>query len=101
MKKIFLFISVILFSVAAHAQEVNLIENQDSAKVINLQEVVVIGNNKNPQQQLVSFFKANNAATLEEIMSRLPEVSMMRRGAYGMEPAIRYFNGWFINWWHG
>jgi len=97
MKKLAFFIVVVSVCVPAFAQENNQVTNSDSAKIINLQEVVVIGNNKKPQQQLVSFFKANNAATLEEIMSRLPEISLMRRGAYGMEPAIRYFNGGQIN----
>ncbi len=97
MKKIFLFIAVISICTMAFAQKNDIVTNIDSAKIINLQEVVVVGNNRSPQQQLVSFFKANNAATLEEIMSRLPEISLTRRGAYGMEPAIRYFNGGQIN----
>lgn len=97
MKKLSLFIAVVSACVPVFAQESNFVTNNDSAKIINLQEVVVIGNNKTPQQQLVNFFKANNAATLEEIMSRLPEISLMRRGAYGMEPAIRYFNSGQIN----
>lgn len=97
MKKIILLVITIAVGSALTAQDTNMSISADSAKVINLQEVVVVGNNKTPQQQLLSFFKANNAATLEEIMSRLPEISLMRRGAYGMEPAIRYFNGGQIN----
>ena len=97
MKKFTLLIAAIVVFTSAFAQKSNSVTVQDSAKIIDLQEVVVTGTGKTAQQQLVSFFRANNAATLEEIMSRLPEISLMRRGAYGMEPAIRYFNGGQIN----
>lgn len=69
----------------------------DTPRIINLQEIAVNSINKNQQQRIIGFFKTNNAATLEDIMSRLPEISLIRRGSYGMEPAIRYFNGGQIN----
>lgn len=66
-------------------------------RIVTLQEVFVNGLKKNPQQHLVEFYQSNIAATLEDIMARLPEMSLIRRGAYGMEPSIRYFNGGQIN----
>ena len=62
-----------------------------------MKEIIISSLQKTPQQQLVGFYRANNAATLEEIMSRLPELSLLRRGAYGMEPTIRSFSAGQIN----
>lgn len=71
--------------------------SDDSSRVIEMKEVTVSSSMKSPQQQLVGFYRANNAATLEEILNRLPEVSLLRRGAYGMEPAVRSFTAGQIN----
>ena len=70
---------------------------QDSIKTVVLNDVNVFAIGKKPTQQLVHFFKANQSATLEDILSRLPEISLMRRGPYGMEPSIRSMNGGQIN----
>lgn len=69
----------------------------DSTRVVALREVIVSTVQKTAQQRLVIFFRANQNATIEEIMSRLPEINMIRRGAYGMEPSVRSFNGGQIN----
>ncbi len=71
--------------------------SDDSSRVIEMKEIIISSLQKTPQQQLVGFYRANNAATLEEIMSRLPELSLLRRGAYGMEPTIRSFSAGQIN----
>lgn len=93
MKKITALLLMASFTVMASGQT----GNADTMRVINLQEVTVSGIKKTTQQQLEGFFKTNNAATLEDILARLPEVSMIRRGSYGMEPSVRYFNGGQIN----
>ena len=93
MKKISALLLLTSFTVMAAGQT----GNADTMRIINLKEVSVSGIKKTTQQQLISFFKTNNAATLEEILARLPEVSLIRRGSYGMEPVIRYFNGGQIN----
>ncbi|MEQ1554863.1 MAG: TonB-dependent receptor [Ferruginibacter sp.] len=87
----------ILLVISVNAQEpINTIEN-DSSKIILLQNVDVKATIKTPTQQLINFCKYNNIATVEEILARLPEVSMIHRGAYGIEPTIRYFNAGQIN----
>ncbi|MBL0145250.1 MAG: TonB-dependent receptor [Chitinophagaceae bacterium] len=75
----------------------NISITTDSLHIIELNELTVSGIIKTPQQHLVNFFKSNNAATLEDILSRLPEISILRRGAYGMEPSIRYYSDGQIN----
>lgn len=71
--------------------------NVDTTRVIELKEIQLSSVQKNTQQAVVSFFKSNNASTLEDILSRLPELSLVRRGAYGMEPSIRSFSSGQIN----
>lgn len=93
MKKSTALLLLVVSSSIAAAQ--NIVS--DTPRIINLQEIAVNSINKNQQQRIIGFFKTNNAATLEDIMSRLPEISLIRRGSYGMEPAIRYFNGGQIN----
>jgi iron complex outermembrane receptor protein len=69
----------------------------DSSRFIELREVHLQDRAGSPRQKLVSFYRANPNFTLEDIMARLPEVSFVRRGAYGMEPTIRGFSGGQIN----
>lgn len=97
MKK-FLLIILGLLQIYFISNAQNSIPNyDDSSRVVVLQEVFIKGIQKNTQQKLVGFYMSNNAASLEDIMARLPEMSLIRRGAYGMEPSIRYFNGGQIN----
>lgn len=97
MKKFISILTISLFILQTQAQETDASAHKDSNRVVELREIVVNAVKKNPQQQLIHFFKSNNSSTLEDIMSRLPELSLMRRGSYGMEPSIRSFNGGQIN----
>ena len=97
MKNILLVTALFLFVLNSSAQNTNNGFAKDSSRIIKLDEVMLVSKQNIPQRRLVNFFKANNAATLEDILSRLPELSLTRRGAYGMEPAIRSFSGGQIN----
>jgi iron complex outermembrane recepter protein len=97
MKKLYAFVLAASGCIIAAAQNNAPVAATDTMRIIQLQEVSINSVTKTAQQRLVNFFKSNNAATLEDIMGRLPELSLTRRGAYGMEPAIRYFNGGQIN----
>ena len=70
---------------------------EDTTRIVELREVTITSTQKPVKQQLINFFKANSSVTLEEILSRLPEISLLRRGSYGMEPSIRSFTGGQIN----
>lgn len=97
MKKI-LFVAIFAAAQAlAFAQTGTSFLTTDSIRVVELREVTVNKQQASNQQKLVNFFRSNHAATLEDIMSRLPELSLLRRGAYGMEPSIRSFTGGQIN----
>ncbi len=95
-KHILLFLcSMALGSLAAQTYTSTM--SDDSSRLIQLKEVLIKSNSKSQLQQLINYYKFNNAATLEDIISRLPEVSLQRRGAYGMEPSIRSFSAGQIN----
>lgn len=97
MKKVFAFLASTVYTLITVAQINTIPIAGDTVHVIQLEEIHVNTLKKTTQQRLVNFFRSSNAATLEDIMARLPEMSLIRRGSYGMEPSIRYFNGGQIN----
>ena len=94
MKIVSLFILLHFFAVFVHAQDKT---TEDSIRTVVLQEVLVTARQKNQQQNLYQFFRSTNDATTEDILGRLPELSLIRRGSYGMEPVIRSYNSGQIN----
>lgn len=74
-----------------------LFAQKDSVKSVQLDMVTISVQEKKAAHQLVNFYKTNLGATLEDILARLPEVALVRRGPYGMEPVIRSFGGGQIN----
>lgn len=81
-----------LLSAGAQAQQ-----DPDSSRVIELRDIVLNNTPAGRQQSLLRYYRSNRQATLEELLARLPEVTMLRRGAYGMEPAIRNLSSGQIN----
>lgn len=69
----------------------------DTTRLLELGEVTVTTKRQSIKEQLLQLFRANQSSTLEEILSRLPEISLTRRGPYGMEPSIRAFSSGQIN----
>lgn len=69
----------------------------DSSRYIPLDEIRLTSHAAGPQRRMLDFYRRNPNMTLEEILSRLPEMSFQRRGPYGMEPGIRGFSGGQIN----
>ena len=72
-------------------------ESEGFQAAVTLKEVEVSAVKKASHQQLYEFFRANAGATLEETIGRLPEINLVRRGAFGMEPSIRNFRDGQIN----
>ncbi|HNR15735.1 MAG TPA: TonB-dependent receptor [Chitinophagaceae bacterium] len=97
MKKVFVNILVITSCMAGFSQTQQPAIIEDTTRIVELREVTITSTQKTAKQQLINFFKANSSVTLEEILSRLPEISLLRRGSYGMEPSIRSFTGGQIN----
>lgn len=92
MRSLLCVIGICLTGLAAQAQEIG-----DSIRVATLETALVTAKQKTQQERLYHFFNANKAATTEDILSRLPELSLVRRGSYGMDPMIRAFTASQIN----
>lgn len=72
-------------------------QTADSFRVVVLESVQISAQQKTQQSRLSDYFRANQNATTEDILSRLPELNLIRRGPYGMEPEIRQFSAGQIN----
>lgn len=89
--------AILIFSGFQMQAQTDTLDHFDDAKIIQLDAVVLKGKNATDVQKLVAFYQTNQAASLEDILSRLPEIQMVRRGSYGMEPTIRSFSSGQIN----
>ena len=97
MKPLYPIIALLTVPVLSVAQPLALAAGNDTARLVELKEVTISTSGLNPQQRLVRYFRANRAATLEDILARLPETGLVRRGPFGTEPLIRSFSGGQIN----
>lgn len=94
----FTFLLTLLFAgIAMQAQVSPSQLSDDSTRSIELREIQVNTTARNDRQRMLQFYRGNLSAGIEDIMARLPEISLIRRGTYGMEPAIRSLSGGQIN----
>jgi iron complex outermembrane receptor protein len=91
MKKLFFLILFYSLIFQAFSQKKN-IDDKDSVSFVQLNEVLVHSVLPNQNKQISNFTLANKEATTEDILARLPEINLIRRGSYGMEPLIRGYN---------
>jgi iron complex outermembrane receptor protein len=59
-------------------------------KTITLNEVCIYELNDNKDASF-DFYKNNKTATVEDILSRMSGVNLIKRGAYGLEPTLRSY----------
>jgi len=95
--KQFLFLFFLGSCLSGMTQNNSLTLIDDSTRSIELREVMVITKEYNARQRMLQFYRSNHSAGIEDILSRLPEMTLIRRGTYGMEPAIRSLSGGQIN----
>ncbi len=69
----------------------------DSSRVIGLREVAFSLKVKSQTDRLSDFYRGNLSSSLEDVLARLPEVTMVKRGSYGLEPTLRSFSGGQVN----
>src|SRR5690606_11799560 len=93
MRKLIIFILAVFSTLNINAQ----IDSEDSVRTVILETINYFGRQKKQQDRLLDFYTANKTSTTEDILSKLPELSLVPRGNYGMEPVIRSFNGNQIN----
>lgn len=86
-----------IYNGAAYAQSESQQVWSDTGRVLNLREIAVSAKSKSQTDRLADFYRGNLASTLEDVLARLPEVTMVKRGAYGLEPTLRSFSGSQVN----
>ncbi len=87
---------VFLYS-ASKSQDYKKYPDKDTSVNVQLNEITIKGPLIGRDQRIKDFYMANKAATTEEILAKLPEINMIRRGSYGVEPLIRTYNTGQIN----
>ncbi|MBL7932638.1 MAG: TonB-dependent receptor plug domain-containing protein, partial [Bacteroidia bacterium] len=63
----------------------------DTAKTVELGEVCIM-ENADQDNQAFNFYKSSKLANTEDILSRMEGVNLIKRGAYGLEPALRNYS---------
>jgi len=89
------YIYMAILLLASHALSYAQCDSVCSAKCCNLKEVTVSGSPEDNAQ--FNYYKQNKLPTTEEILARMPGVALIRRGDYGMEPALRVYSAGQIN----
>lgn len=84
-----LFLPVIL-----QAQQPNLSDIPDT---INLKEVTISANLPLNNRDVLDYYRTNHFAAIDNITARLNGLSLIRRGAYAMEPMLHGFSGGQLN----
>ena len=82
---------------SAGAQSAVSVSDSSGERVVLLKEVWLPAVKPTAVAQISRFYQANAQLTLEEILQRVPDADLIRRGSYGMEPVIRGFSGGQIN----
>ncbi|MFA9388365.1 MAG: TonB-dependent receptor plug domain-containing protein [Prolixibacteraceae bacterium] len=72
-------------------------ETTDSIWKIDLDEVIISYSAPLQTGDLVNFYKAGSFSSIDEVNSRLPGVSLIKRGAYAMEPQMHGFSAGQLN----
>ena len=83
---------LIVFVAQLQAQEAS-----DSIWKIRLDEVVISYSAPLQTGDLVNFYKAGTFSSIDEVNVRLPGVSLIKRGAYAMEPQMHGFSAGQLN----
>lgn len=88
----FLFIGVAASSIA---QKTNL--KSATRDTIKLQEVLVSATLPLNNNDIVNFYRTNEFSTIDNITARLNGMSLIKRGAYALEPQVNGFSGGQLN----
>lgn len=93
MSKKYFFVLSILFSLSISAQKVK----NNKSDTVSLKELVVAVSLPLNNNDVVDFYRTNQFATLDNITSRLNGLSLIKRGAYALEPQVNGFSGGQLN----
>ncbi len=80
------------------AQQDLSVADSFETKTLQLREVIICDQpHGNANDQASNFYKPNRLSTTEDILARMMGVSLMKRGAYGLEPVLRVYSAGQIN----
>lgn len=94
LKKIIFFLTLFL-TLSSTAQKIT--EKANLVDSVDLQEVLVTANLPLNTDEVVDFYITNQFTTVDNITSRLEGLSLIKRGAYAMEPQVNGFSGGQLN----
>jgi iron complex outermembrane recepter protein len=93
-------VRILLLLIAIHAAGTSCFHAQQAAdtglRVICLQEVC-ISDGSDSANIAFNFYQAGKLAGTEDLLSRMSGVSLIRRGAFGLEPVLRNYSAGQIN----
>ncbi|MDD2798571.1 MAG: TonB-dependent receptor [Bacteroidales bacterium] len=95
MKKYFLLSLILIFSEFAHAETIDT--TKMTCTCVDLEEVNISANLPLNDNKVAGFFRTNQFASMDNINARLEGMSLIKRGAYAMEPQLNGFSGGQIN----
>jgi len=94
LKNLFFFL-LISITISSTAQEIKL--KSATRDTVKLQEVLVTVSLPLNNNDVVDFYRTNQFSTLDNIMARLDGMSLIKRGAYALEPQVNGFSGGQLN----
>jgi iron complex outermembrane recepter protein len=94
LKNLFFFLFIFV-AISNEAQEIKL--KSDTRDTVKLQEVLVTVTLPLNNNDVVDFYRTNQFSTLDNITARLDGMSLIKRGAYALEPQVNGFSGGQLN----
>jgi iron complex outermembrane recepter protein len=94
LKNLFFFLFIFV-AISSTAQEIKL--KRATSDTVKLQEVLVTVSLPLNNNDVVDFYRTNQFSTLDNITARLNGMSLIKRGAYALEPQVNGFSGGQLN----
>jgi len=79
-------------SFISHAQKPDMLRD-----TFNIKEVKVSANLPLDDQDVINFYRTNQFSTFDNIIARIAGMSLIKRGAYALEPQLNGFSGGQLN----
>jgi iron complex outermembrane recepter protein len=86
-----------LTALSFHSKAQSMHDTDVLNDTVNLEEVRVSANLPLDNNDVVEFYRRNHFSTLDNINARLDGMSLIKRGAYALEPQLHGFSGGQLN----
>ncbi|MFY9153775.1 MAG: TonB-dependent receptor [Prolixibacteraceae bacterium] len=95
MKNLFKLLGLVflpLLSLAQNPNEIDLLNDTISISEVTVSASLPLGN-----KDILDYYRTNHFATIDNINARMEGMSLIKRGAYAMEPMLHGFSGGQLN----